>query len=198
LIIGLSQINNFAVEKFQIGILQQREILALLALQRDNLKQNLDAQTVERQGFVSFVYDELTIVGMMEGAPQIVARDGDKLVGYALSTTREYGLGIALMQPLITLCDTLTYNDTPLSTSRYYIMGQVCIREGYRSIGIFDALYAGHKQYLSARYNYLITEVADDNKRSLAAHRRVGFKTIHEYFDKEGEKHWHVVLWDFK
>ena len=197
LITGLNPINSFDVEKFQIGILQQREIPDLLALQRDNLKQNLDAQTVERQGFVSFVYDEPTMVGMMEGAPQIVARDGNLLVGYALSATKEYAKTMVLMKPLIALCDILSYSNTPLSIARYYIMGQVCIRDGYRSMGIFDALYAGHKQYLSSQFDYLITEIADDNKRSLAAHRRVGYKTIHQYFEEETGKHWHVVLWDF-
>jgi hypothetical protein len=186
------------VEKFQIGILHQHEIPALLALQRDNLKQNLDAQTIERQGFVSFIYDAPTMKGMIEGAPQIVARDGDLLVGYALSATKGYSETMVLMKPLVAICDTLSYNNTPLSISRYYIMGQVCVRDGYRSIGVFDALYEGHKQYLSSQFDYLITEIADDNKRSLAAHRRVGFKTIYEYFEKEADKYWHVVLWDFK
>jgi hypothetical protein len=183
---------------YQIDILTQSDIPALLTLQRDNLKQNLDAQIIERQGFVSFVYDIPTMVGMMEGVPQIVAMEDNSIIGYALSVTEAYSRTMVLMNPLIERCDTLKYDNKPLSLSHYYIMGQVCVRAGYRGIGVFDALYQGHKHYLSPHFDYCITEIADDNKRSLAAHKRVGFKTIHEYVDNVSHKHWHIVLWDFK
>jgi hypothetical protein len=72
---------------FEIGILQVSEIQELLDLQRANLAANLDAQTIERQGFVTFIYAPEAIEAMMQTAPQIVARANGQLIGYALTTT---------------------------------------------------------------------------------------------------------------
>jgi hypothetical protein len=186
------------MSNFTIDTLKKSEITALLKLQSENLKANLDSQTIDSQGFVSFTYTPRVIKGMMADEPQIVVKDKDLIIGYALTTTLSYGETMVLMKPLVDLSRTISFNNKPISMLKYYIMGQVCVRAGYRGLGIFDMLYKGHKQFLSEKYDFVITEIADDNKRSLAAHRRIGFQTIHEYFDDVSEKHWHVVLWDFK
>ncbi len=188
------------MKTYYITTLKEKDILNLLTLQKDNLKQNLDAQTIDSQGFVSFVYSPDDIKGMMKDEPQIIAMDGDEIVGYALTASLEYAQTIKLLQPLVEKSKTLTYDNNtllPLSNLRYYIMGQVCVKAGYRGIGVFDALYQGHKEYLSGKYDGVITEIATENKRSLAAHRRVGFKTIHEYYDEVSEKDWEIVFWKF-
>ena len=77
---------------FEVGILQTTEIEELLALQRTNLAINLDAQTIESQGFVTFVYAPEAIADMMQAAPQIVVRANNQIVGYALTVTLEAAL----------------------------------------------------------------------------------------------------------
>lgn len=200
------------MKTYTITTLKKENILLLLALQQENLKRNLDAETIESQGFVSFVYSPDDIKGMMHDEPQIIAVDGDEIVGYALTASLEYAQTVDLLRPLVEKSKTLIYNDTSLlprsalsdshATIRndgltYYIMGQVCVKAGYRGIGIFDALYHGHKEYLSAKYDGVITEIATENKRSLAAHRRVGFTTIYKYYDEFSQKDWEIVLWMF-
>ena len=54
-------------------------------------------------------------------------------------------------------------------------MGQICIDKPWRGRGLFDQLYAAHRQHLSGRYDCCITEVATRNGRSMSAHLRVGF-----------------------
>jgi predicted GNAT superfamily acetyltransferase len=174
---------------FDIGILQTTEIAELLDLQRANLAINLDAETIESQGFVTFVYAPEAILKMMAVAPQIVARADGKIVGYALTTTVESGLDNELMRPLVELSHRLP----PLSKKPFYFMGQVCVRAGYRGIGVFDALYQEHKDVFKYRFKAIVTEIASDNYRSLAAHRRVGFETIHTEFDEKHGKEWQIV-----
>jgi predicted GNAT superfamily acetyltransferase len=178
---------------FEVGILQSSEIEALLDLERANLAINLDAQTIESQGFVTFVYTPEAIKEMMNAAPQIVARADGQLIGYALTTTFQAALKNELMRPLAELSQTLA----PLSTKPFYFMGQVCVRAGYRGIGVFDALYQEHKELFKYQYKAVVTEIASDNTRSLAAHKRVGFQTIHIGFDPLHGKEWHVVAWFF-
>jgi GNAT superfamily N-acetyltransferase len=186
---------------FEIGILQTSEIAELLDLQRANLAINLDAQTIESQGFVTFIYTPEAIEKMMSTAPQIVARADGKIVGYALTTTVETGLDNALMRPLVELSQTLgplSKWNIPFSSGKpFYFMGQVCIRAGYRGTGIFDALYQEHKDLFKYQFKAVVTEIASDNLRSLAAHQRVGFQTIHTEFDEKHNKEWQVVAWFF-
>lgn len=178
---------------FEVGILQTSEIAELLDLQRANLAINLDAQTIESQGFVTFVYAPETIQKMMQAAPQIVARANGQIVGYALTATAEVGLQNELIRPLVELSKKLD----PLSKKQFYFMGQVCVRAGYRGVGVFDALYNEHKALFQYRYDGVVTEIASDNYRSLAAHKRVGFHTIHTEFDETHGKEWQVVAWFF-
>ena len=191
------------MKTFTITTLKEKDILNLLSLQKENLKLNLDAETIESQGFVSFVYSPDDIKGMMQAEPQIIAMDGEEIVGYALTASLDYAQTVKLLQPLVEKSKILTCNNTPLmprsarSDIRYYIMGQVCVKAGYRGIGIFDALYQGHKEHLSSKYDGVITEIATENKRSLAAHRRVGFTTIYEYYDEVSQKDWEIVFWMF-
>jgi hypothetical protein len=179
-----------------IEVLKPTEIQDLLDLQSENLKINLDAQIIDSQGFVTFVYTPDVIEGMMS-EPQIIAKDGDKIVGYALTCSIDYALQMTLMRPLAELSKDLVYQNRPLSDYRYYIIGQVCVKAGYRGMGVFDALYNGHRRILSARYDCCMTEIDFENKRSLAAHKRIGFEIIHEYFEAETHKHWAVVLLKF-
>ena len=61
---------------------------------------------------------------------------------------------------------------------------------------LFQKLYQAHSQQFGPDFDYLITEVSVNNKRSMRAHEKVGFKTIHEYFDPENNDTWAVVAWD--
>jgi hypothetical protein len=180
-------------KNYTIGTLRDDEIEALLDLQRANLKQNLDAQTIDSQGFVSFTYDIPTMQRMIAAAPTIIARaDDGTIVGYALSATLDFSATNELLAPLATFSQKIS----PLSNRQFYLCGQVCVREGWRGLGVFDALYEGHRRVLGSSYDCIVTEIADENQRSLNAHYRVGFKTIHRY--TEGVIDWHVVAWDFK
>jgi predicted N-acetyltransferase YhbS len=181
---------------YQIDILRPDEIENLLDLQRANLAANLDAQTIESQGFVSFVYSPEDIRKKMEAAPQIIARDGDLIIGYALVTTMEVGWTIPNFVPFLEKFSFLKYKDKTLDQLRTYAMGQVCVRAGYRGLGIFDALYAEHKRRFKGIFDLCVTEIATDNGRSLAAHKRVGFETVHTFFDDFNKKEWQIVVLD--
>ena len=181
------------MSNYNITVLKPTEIQDLLDLQSENLKINLDAQTIDSQGFVTFVYDPNVISGMMS-EPQIIAKDGDTIIGYALTASLEYAHEMTLMRPLAVMSKELLYQNQPLKNYRYYIIGQVCVKAGYRGIGVFDGLYEGHRRILSPRFDCCITEIDYENKRSLAAHKRIGFEIIHDYVEAENGKHWAVVL----
>lgn len=185
---------------YQITTLQPCQIASLLALHKANLKENLDAQTIANQGFVSFRYDEATILQKMSAAPQIIAttEGGEKVIGYALVTLPEVGAIIPSFAPIIKLLETISYRSKPLNDWKYYFIGQVCVAEDWRGKGVFDALYQGHTHNFKDKYDFALTEVDTENARSLAAHRRIGFELIYTYFDDLHQKEWQVIVLPFK
>ena len=46
------------------------------------------------------------------------------------------------------------------------------------------------------KYDFAITEIDSTNLRSLNAHKRIGFKTIHQFTDAS-QTNWVIVLWDW-
>ena len=74
-------------------------------------------------------------------------------------------------------------------------MGQICIDAPFRGQGLFDRMYREHKNQFATHFDFVVTEVAVINARSMRAHARVGFETIDRYRDETNE--WAVLLWDF-
>jgi L-amino acid N-acyltransferase YncA len=75
-------------------------------------------------------------------------------------------------------------------------MGQICIDKTYRGKGVFKMLYDKHREMNKDVYDFIVTEISTGNLRSIKAHQKTGFKTIHTYLDHMDE--WNVVLWDWK
>ncbi len=75
------------------------------------------------------------------------------------------------------------------------MVGQICVGKPWRGQGVFDLLYRAHRDQLRGRYDFVITEVATRNARSMRAHERVGFETIERYRDATDE--WALMRWDW-
>jgi ribosomal protein S18 acetylase RimI-like enzyme len=181
---------------FNPDILASTEMEELLALGRSNLIQHIADQTATSQGFLTFEYTIPVIEIMMADMVQPVIKADNRLAGYALATSCDAGMAIELMRPLVALTEQLNFENKPLAEHHYYFMGQICVHEDYRGQGVFDLLYTLHKTLFAKDFDCLVTEIATANKRSLAAHKRVGFQQIHSYVDNG--KSWEVVVWDWK
>jgi RimJ/RimL family protein N-acetyltransferase len=75
-------------------------------------------------------------------------------------------------------------------------MGQICVAKKYRKQGIFRGLYAFYKEELQDQFDFLITDVAVINERSMQAHEAVGFKKIDTY--EEDAVVWNIIAWDWR
>lgn len=172
------------------------ELQQILELQRLNLKQHLSGEEMQGQGFVTLQHSLDILQEMHRLAPSILVKDGDKVVGYALTELIECRELMPELEPMFALMDRLTWEDQPISHYPYYVMGQVCIDKEYRGLGIFESLYRHHKKIYSSSFDLLLTEISTRNTRSLRAHEKVGFKTIHTHRDELDE--WAVVAWDWR
>lgn len=173
------------------------DLRGLLALQQRNQVRNLTPEQQREQGFVTLVYTFEQMKRMHEAAPTVIAKDGDEVVAYAITTVPEVRADVPELATLFSLFDTLTYEGRLLSEYPYYVVGQVCVDARYRGQGIFDKLYAHHKALYQSRYRLFITDISARNTRSLRAHQRVGFQSIHSFHEPAANETWEVVVWDF-
>jgi len=174
------------------------EVRQILDLQAANLPSVLTPDTIASQGFVTVRHDFDVLVRMNETAPAIIAKDGDRVVGYALVMPRAFASEVPILQPLFQMLDTLSWRGGSLrDATRWFVMGQVCIAEGYRGRGLFDGLYRTMAEQYRDRYDFTVTEVAARNTRSLRAHARAGFATLQVYADATTGEDWHVIALDF-
>ena len=183
--------------RIEICTLQsEEEIRQIVELQRQNLQVSLSIEKASLDGFVTVQHTYSLLEKMNEAAPQIIAKDGEKVAGYALVMPASFKKMIPVLEPMFDKLEKLDYENKKISEYRYYVMGQICVADGYRGMGIFDQLYQKHKELLSPNFDLCITEIASRNARSMRAHERVGFKTLHTYQDKTD--HWNIVAWDWK
>jgi len=171
------------------------ELEQILLLQQKNLARNISRSEAIEQGYVTVIHTPDQLQKMLQLAPAILAKDAEKVVGYALTMPVSCSKLIPVLEPMFASLENLGYKNRPLKSFSYYVMGQVCIDKAYRGLGIFDRLYAGHKEIYGSQYDCIVTEVATRNTRSLKAHQRVGFKSIHQYSDETDE--WEVMVWDW-
>jgi ribosomal protein S18 acetylase RimI-like enzyme len=177
------------------------EVRQILDLQTANHPSSLTPDIMASQGFVTVRHDHDVLQRMNETAPAIIAKDADRdqVVGYALVMPREFAADVPILLPLFHMLDTLSWKSVRLRDQpRWFVMGQICIAEGYRGRGIFDGLYRTMAEAYRDRYDFTVTEVAARNTRSLRAHARAGFQRLHVYQDANAAEEWHVIVLDFK
>ena len=173
----------------------ERELEEIQRLNQQNLKKNLSEEELVREGFVSWFYSLELLKNMHQLAPSIIVKDGEDVIAYALVTLKEASAFHNDLRLMIENIQSVIYKDKPLLLYNFYLMGQVCVHRNYRSKGVFSLLYKEHKKVYSPEYDLLVTEISTNNKRSLRAHEKVGFKNIYTYKDKLDE--WSVVVWDW-
>ncbi len=174
----------------------EEELQQILDLQQQNLRGVNNGMTEKEQGFVTVTHNMDILKQMHRLEPSVIVKDGEQLAGYALVMPRECGTIVPELFSLYAGLEKLSYKNRPLTDHHFYVMGQVCVATAYRGKGVFDRLYAKHRELFRDRYQFVITEIATRNTRSLRAHERVGFTRIHIYTDELDE--WAVVIWDWE
>ena len=171
------------------------ELEGIKKLQEENLKKNLTDQEAETQGFVTAEYSIEFLKTLHDAGPSIIAKDDDRVVGYALVAVQSIRHHHDLLADLFQGIDKIKYKNQLLNDSRYVVVGQLCVAKGYRGMGLVDQMYQHFKKTLSADYDYCLTDVAEDNPRSLKSHIKSGFQIVDTL--QYGGSGWHIVLWDW-
>lgn len=173
------------------------EVFQILELQAQNLAAALTPDVIASQGFVTVKHDPEVLLDMNRTYPSVIAKDGEHLAGYCLVMPRAFAPRVPILAPMFAMLENLAWQGRALSESRWFVMGQVCVAGEYRGKGVFDGMYQKLREVCRPDFDFVVTEVAGRNTRSLRAHERVGFETIHTYSDDTTGEIWHVIAWLF-
>lgn len=173
-----------------------QDLQKILKLQKQNLIRNLSKEEIQSQGFVTVDHSLEMLEKMHQLAPSVIIKDQEQVVAYALTMLCECKDLVPELESMFERLETLQWKNKQLNAYSYYTMGQICIDKAYRGQGLFDQLYNKHKEVYQSKFDFILTEVATRNLRSLNAHKRIGFETINRYIDELDE--WEVIIWDWK
>jgi GNAT superfamily N-acetyltransferase len=173
------------------------DLLGIQILQEQNVAAVLSAKELADEGFVTARHDLDLLREMNHPFPHVLARDGKKVVGYALVMEKAFSLHLPVLIPMFEKINQLYYQNSALAEQSWFVMGQICIAKQYRGQGVFQNLYAKMRAGMSASFRYVITQIAQRNPRSIRAHEKVGFQPIHAYSDPKFGEDWVIVLWDW-
>lgn len=172
------------------------ELEKIRLLQQQNLRSALTLSEAEKEGFVTAEYSVEFLEKMHEATPSIIAVDGDVIAGYALATIKEVGVNHDLIHELFDAVDDITYHAKRLGETSYIVIGQLCVAKDYRGFGMVQKMYNAFRDQYAHAYEYCVTDVAEDNPRSLKAHLKSGFVVIDTL--RYGGIGWNIVLWDWR
>lgn len=171
----------------------EEDLKGILELQQINLPQNISNEELESQGFVTVKHDLNLLTRMNSPYQHIIAKEEDKVVGYTLVMLRKWKNDIPVLEEMFDQINSINYEARFLGEAKYFIMGQVCVAKSQRGQGVFAGLYVEMKKRMHNDFDYVITEIASRNYRSLRAHEKVGFEIIKTYRIGDGEE-WVLVL----
>lgn len=174
------------------------ELHQILALQAANLPQNISELEQKSQGFVTVQHNFELLNAMNQPFGHIIAKDEDKVVGYALVMLRSFADKIPVLFSMFEMINQSTFKKKSINDSTYFTMGQVCIDKAYRGQGVFQNLYQTMQKCYANDFKYLITEISARNTRSLKAHGKVGFQDLKVFTDEKSGEVWHLVIWDWQ
>ena len=189
---------QFTAPAFTYGpCASEAHLQQILQLQKANLPKHISPAEALEQGFVTVDHDLETLWDMNTPYGHSMSWAGEEIAGYALMMETRFRDRIPILFPLFELLDGIPYRGKRLKDWTYFVMGQVCVAKAYRGQGVFAGLYQEMKRRLASHFDCVVTEISTRNPRSIRAHEKVGFRTIHEYTDPWGE-HWVVVVWEWK
>lgn len=171
------------------------ELEGIKKLQEENLKRNLPGNEAETEGFVTAEYSIEFLETLHKAGPSIIAKDSDHVVGYALVADKSIRNQHELLSDLFNCIDRITFNGVSLKEARYVVVGQLCVAKNYRGLGLVQRMYREFKNSLAGEYDYCLTDVAENNPRSLKVHLKSGFQVVDSI--PYGGLKWNIVLWDW-
>jgi hypothetical protein len=174
-------------------VITDDELQQILRLQHANHASRISESQANVDGFVTVTHTFELLKQMSDATPQIIAKEGERVIGYALVMLKSFAGMVPVLQPMFDRLAAIQYRNRCIADYSFYVMGQICIEKLYRGRGVFDALYRKHQHIYRGAFELCVTSVSTRNLRSMRAHQRVGFEAVNTFRDATDE--WQLLAW---
>jgi len=183
--------------KFERAV-EDQSLVQILKLQSQNLKENLSQEERDSQGFVTakHTFEQLKEINLKENA--VIATSYGKVIAYAIAMRRETGKGMPVFDRLFEEVDKIKIGEMKFTHFPYIFVGQLCIAKEFRGQGLVEKLYAFFSAEMQNKYDFIVTDISQENPRSLKAHEKSGYKKIQHFFDFYNNSYWDIVIKDLR
>jgi predicted GNAT superfamily acetyltransferase len=107
---------------------------------------------------------------MMRDMPMIVARRGNQITGYLMTSSRAMNADVPIISAMLAAYP---------GTDDAYVYGPICVSSAERGKGLAQAMFAELRRLEPAREGILF--IRRDNAASLRAHSKMGMSEIAEF-----------------
>ena len=142
-----------------IGLASEADLDGIVELQAANQP--------EQGGTLSASLPRSRIAEMMREMPLIVARRGDRIAGFLMTSTRAMNADVPIIRAMLA-----AYS----GTSDAYVYGPVCVGAEERGKGLAQAMFSELRRLAPAREGILF--IRRDNSASLRAHAKMGMREV--------------------
>jgi ribosomal protein S18 acetylase RimI-like enzyme len=177
---------------------KKTELKQIIELQKKNHLEAVDEDTAKGQGFLTAVHKYEVLEAMNAAAATVIAKDGTRVVGYALTMRREFAADVPALTELFEHQDNAIHEGQLLGDQDYLVMGQICVAKEARGLRLPDRMYKYMRSCYSLHYPYLVTAIDARNTRSVRVHERVGFKELVRFVSEKSGKDWIFVAWNWR
>jgi predicted GNAT superfamily acetyltransferase len=155
-----------------VGVATEADLDGVMELQAAN--------QAERGGMLSASLPRSRVVEMMRRGGLVVARRGDRVVAFLMSSTREMNDDVPVIRAML---------DAYPGAADAYVYGPVCVMEEERGKGLAQAMFTELRRLERGREGILF--IRRDNPASLRAHAKMGMREVAGFVFGGQE---HVVL----
>lgn len=174
----------------EIGQATMDELDGVMALLRANHADNL-GEAERRDGFVTTNMSPEQLAALIaEENGVTVARDGDRVVAFALAAPWAFWSRWPFFRNMIRILGNYRFDGVTLTEDNSYQYGPVCVDRDYRGQGIFERVFAASLRTMEERYPIMVTFVNQANPRSYAAHSRKAGMATPGTFDWNGNHYY--------
>ncbi len=124
----------------------------------------------KQNGFVTTLLSEQQLTDLVALSGLFVACADEKVIGYALAFSWQFGQQWAIFEYMITTFPSLRFEEYPITTENSFQYGPVCIAAEYRGGTVLQNLFQVICTQFKDRYEVGATFINQINLRSVRAH----------------------------
>ena len=144
----------------------------------DNLIKNVAQSKQESEGFLIANFTRKALKKFNAVCPILLAIQEDEVLGYVIVGTKNSRGIHPVIDSMISDSEKVVEITSLASSDKHLFVIQVCVDSSQRKKGFFQQLYTSLIEKYKNSYKLIITEVVSHNRRSLNAHKRMGFEVI--------------------